>query len=67
MIFKLFTSYPDKAMILNCNNIISLAWIKSFLMCSIEFLVPFYYKNTILYSFLDVKNHVLQLIGCECN
>ena len=35
--------------------------VESFLMCSIEFLVLFYYKNTILYSFLDVTNHVLQL------
>ena len=30
-------------------------------MRSIEFLVLFYHKNTILYSFLDVTNHVLQL------
>ena len=30
-------------------------------MCSIEFLALFYYNNTILYSFLDVTNHVLQL------
>ena len=60
MIFKPFMSYPYKAMILNRNNIISLV-LKSFLMCSIEFLVFFYYNNTILYSFLDVTHHVLQL------
>ena len=60
MIFKPFMSYPYKAMILNRNNIISLIF-KSFLLCSIEFLVFFYYKNTILYSFLDATHHVLQL------
>ena len=57
---KLLSTQRVKPMILKCNNIISLV-LKCFLMCSIEFLVLFYYKNTIISSFLDVTNHVLQL------
>ena len=52
MIFKLFTSYPDKAMILNRNNIISLVLSKSFLMRSIEFLVFFTIRTPFFIHFL---------------
>ena len=59
MIFKPFISYPDKAMILNRNNIISL--VLRVKMCSIEFLVLFTIRTPFFYSFLDVTNNVLQL------